>query len=126
MRAKCLEEKTSEEAFDTIVAETLGNLLAEYNDRDSELVAERLENIKSSIQGEIESSVDTLYGGSVAKHTYVDGLSDIDSFIILNKTDLADKKPIHKKIYLCLLMTERSVFNFFISPNMHKFTTELT
>ncbi len=34
-------------------------------------------------------------GGSVAKHTYVDGLSDIDSILILNDTPLAERTPKH-------------------------------
>jgi hypothetical protein len=45
------------------------------------------------MQGAIEGSFDHLYGGSVAKHTYVDGLSDIDSLILINGSDLDGKSP---------------------------------
>jgi predicted nucleotidyltransferase len=34
-----------------------------------------------------------LFGGSVAKHTYVDGLSDIDSLLVINGSDLAEGTP---------------------------------
>ena len=32
-----------------------------------------------------------MFGGSVAKRTYVDGLSDINFLVIINETDLGDK-----------------------------------
>ena len=45
------------------------------NDRDAGAVRIRLEEIKAILGDTIESSVDTMFGGSVAKHTYVDGIS---------------------------------------------------
>jgi len=51
--------------------------------------------------------MDLLFGGSVAKHTYVDGLSDIDSLVILNKTDLADATPNEVKKYFVERLKER-------------------
>jgi hypothetical protein len=57
------------------------------------LVRERLDDLKGALEGTIEGSVDQIFGGSVAKHTYVDGLSDIDSLVIINETDLEDKTP---------------------------------
>ena len=37
--------------------------------------------------------VETLYGGSVSKHTYVDGLSDVDVLVFLNESEVADQGP---------------------------------
>jgi hypothetical protein len=34
-----------------------------------------------------------LLAGSVAKHTYVDGLSDVDALVLLDRTELAGKPP---------------------------------
>ena len=80
--------------FGTQLSGELGELLASVNDRDNALVAARVEEISSCVEDEIEESISVLYGGSVAKHTYVDGLSDIDTLLIFNRTELAGQKPL--------------------------------
>jgi hypothetical protein len=87
------EEETSVAAFEAQLGEILGGLLAGYNGRDTPLIAERLGDIKDHLEGAIEGTTEQRFGGSVAKHTYVDGLSDIDAMLIINDTDLADHEP---------------------------------
>lgn len=87
------EGKAAEAAFDGQLAGTLGELLATVNGRDVELVRERLEVLKSKLSKELDGTFDQFFGGSVAKHTYVDGLSDIDSLVVINDTDLEGKSP---------------------------------
>ncbi|WP_288960304.1 CBASS oligonucleotide cyclase [uncultured Sulfitobacter sp.] len=83
------EDITAIKQFETDLSKLLADYLGSANSRDTELVSERLENIKKTLNQELEETVDTLFGGSVAKHTYVDGLSDIDSLLILNNSELA-------------------------------------
>src|SRR5260221_14015329 len=59
-------------------------LLGAFNGRDVELVHKRLDRIKESLQNELESTFDQIFGGSVAKHTYVDGLRDVGSLLVIN------------------------------------------
>ena len=87
------EDKVSDAVFDTSLSEQLSQLLSVYNSRDNLLVNERLEEIKSQIGDLVESDVKILLGGSVAKHTYVDGFSDIDTLMILNDMDIPIKNP---------------------------------
>lgn len=87
------EDKTIVAAFETELSRTLGELLGEFNGRDAPTVNARLSEIKAAMQGAIEGSFDQLFGGSVAKHTYVDGLSDIDSLMLINDSDLDGKSP---------------------------------
>ena len=87
------EEKTTVAAFEAKPSQTLGKLLGEFNSRDTPTVNERLGEIKAAMRGEIGGSFDQLFGGSVAKHTYVDGLSDIDSLVVINDSDLEGKSP---------------------------------
>jgi predicted nucleotidyltransferase len=87
------EKELSEAAFDGELSHTLGELLVTFNGRDVELVRERLDQAKAALEDELDGSLDQLFGGSVAKHTYVDGLSDIDSLLVINDTDLEDKEP---------------------------------
>ena len=92
-RVREAEEKTKDAAFEAALSGTLDELLREYNARDTGLVRDRLDELKGALEGTIEGSVDQIFGGSVAKHTYVDGLSDIDSLVIINESDLGDKTP---------------------------------
>lgn len=87
------EEKTTDAAFEVAINESLMQLLAEFNDRDRQLVNSRLSAIKELINEEIDDAIDSLFGGSVAKHTYVDGLSDIDSLLIVNGTKYEKSRP---------------------------------
>ncbi len=80
-------------AFEAELSGILSDILSLANSRDAELVKNRLEAIKEILHDSLEATVDTLFGGSVAKHTYVDGLSDIDSLLILNETDLDGATP---------------------------------
>lgn len=85
--------KKSAEEFESQLSGVLSELLSAYNTRDELLVRDRLTQAKEALQDEVEKSIDHLYGGSVAKHTYVDGLSDIDSLLIINGTEFEDLKP---------------------------------
>jgi hypothetical protein len=67
--------------------------LAEINGRDVDLVNERLDEIISALGERLEHVDRLLYGGSVAKHTYVDGLSDVDSLVVLKPGVLDTDTP---------------------------------
>lgn len=90
-----LIHKTKEEAtrkqLDSDVNQYLRGILASYT-RDPQKVNEYLETIADILKGKA-SMEQFLFGGSVAKHTYVDSLSDIDALVILDRTDLAGKSP---------------------------------
>jgi hypothetical protein len=87
------EGKASEAAFDGELAGILGGLLGKINGRDAALVRERLDTLKTNLSQELDGTFDQFFGGSVAKHTYVDGLSDIDSLLVINDSQLGDKNP---------------------------------
>ncbi len=57
--------------------------LATYNDRDTDAVSRRLDQIAAALSDDVEGLDRLMFGGSVAKHTYVDGLSDVDALVIL-------------------------------------------
>ncbi len=87
------EDKTAVAAFETELSGTLGDLLGAYNGRDVETVRERLGSLMEALDGSVEGNFDQLFGGSVAKHTYVDGLSDIDSLVLINDSALEGGTP---------------------------------
>ena len=82
------------------------DLLKDYNNRDTEGASKHIDEIKNALESEY-GTVTLRYGGSLAKHTYVDGLSDIDMLCILNKSDLAGENATQAKEYLAKRLHER-------------------
>ena len=78
--------------LDSDVNKFLGKVLASC-ERDPKNVQQHLEEIADTLKDEAEMEK-FLFGGSVAKHTYVDGLSDIDALVILNQEKLISKSPL--------------------------------
>jgi len=86
-------EKVSEEVSIARANSMLSDALKVYNDRDISAISKSLKLLSDCLNAETEGRVDIRYGGSVSKHTYVDGISDIDTLVILNKSDYASLSP---------------------------------
>ncbi len=52
-----------------------------------------LDEIKDIIVEDTIGTVEMRFGGSVSKHTYVDGLSDVDVLVIIDKSELSESSP---------------------------------
>lgn len=85
-------QEKERERLDGQINDLIKELLARYNDRDTDKVTERLGEIRELL-GESAELDDILYGGSVAKHTAVDGLSDVDALVILDKDRINTDSP---------------------------------
>ncbi len=85
-------KQVSTERLDADVNAYLRAVLATTNQRDAAEVNERLDAIGEALRDQVE--VDRfLMGGSVAKHTFVDGLSDIDALVVLKGKDAKRESP---------------------------------
>jgi len=82
-------EKTRDEAYETEVAKFINEILADYNSRDVEAVRDHLDEIKEMIEEDIGGTTNLLFGGSVRKNTYVEGLSDVDILVTIEKSELS-------------------------------------
>jgi len=80
------ERQINDDAFSAKVADLFSDLLGDYNGRDTALVSRRIDEMLSGLSQIAEGELDLIFGGSVAKRTYVDGLSDIDCLVIVNGT----------------------------------------
>jgi hypothetical protein len=106
-RTREAEEKAKDEEFESAVAGILSAELSEYNDRDVAGTQAVFEAIKRDLQTEVEGTVELLYGGSISKHTYVDGLSDVDALVLLDQTELKDNSPTELRQVLAQRLQER-------------------
>lgn len=93
------EKKTLDDYFDTDVTNLIRQVLATANDRDTYSVQNHLNTIEAALHSDVDGFIDLRYAGSVSKHTYVDGLSDIDTLAIINKSDLVNYSPDAVKQY---------------------------
>lgn len=107
---KKIEESQNEERkeeFNRSVESVLNTLLTKFNSRDIEAIEKHIEEIKKGLNKEIDGTLDINYGGSVSKSTYVEGLSDIDSLVLLNDTSLEKQSPQAVRDYLFEKLKER-------------------
>jgi hypothetical protein len=91
---RALENAIDDAAYESQVGQLLTTILANANDRNVELIQTHLANIERIIAQEVDGFVDLLVGGSVAKKTYVAGVSDVDALVVLNDSELAAMTPL--------------------------------
>lgn len=71
----------------------LEDLLKEYNSRDVEAIRTHLNEIEKVLGREIEGLDRILFGGSISKHTFIEGTSDVDALVILDNAIHKDATP---------------------------------
>lgn len=79
-----VEEELQRQERQVEINQFLAEQLATFNDRDTELTRERLDSVQDALGDDAVDVDRLLFGGSVAKHTYVDGLSDVDALVVVN------------------------------------------
>ena len=67
-------------------------LLVEYNHRNTRAITRHLESLSGFLRQD-GNHVQTMYGGSVQRGTYVTGLSDVDVLLIVNQSSLVNRPP---------------------------------
>lgn len=90
-----LEKRISidRERYEANVNEMLKEFSAELGVRDSESIHRHVETIRNKLDQELAETVEIQFGGSLSKHTYVDGISDVDALILLKRDDVEDRTP---------------------------------
>jgi len=93
--------------FENNVNELISDTLKSANNRDTEAVNTHLDTIIGALNKEIDGNIETVFGGSVSKHTYVDGISDVDVLVVLNDSELSDKSPSEVNSYFVERLEQR-------------------
>ena len=69
------------------------NLLVQYKRRNGKGVTRHLNGLCNILSHDDDHVVQTKFGGSVQKGTFVSGLSDVDVLLIVNQSTLKNKPP---------------------------------
>ena len=95
--AKALEEQArrrlEQSRLDAAVNSMLQQELTDINDRDTDLTNQRLQAIEEVLGERLGEVERLLFGGSVAKHTFVNGLSDIDALVEIAEQGASERSP---------------------------------
>ena len=68
-------------------------LLVRYNNRNTQAVTRHLESLCNILRQEGNHVLQTMFGGSVRRRTYVNGLSDVDVLLVVNQSSLVNQPP---------------------------------
>ncbi len=101
------KDKTKLKQFESEVESEIQDSLSDINSRDSSKTNARLQEINKLLEGDIDGVLNINFGGSIAKHTYVDGMSDVDCLVFLNDSELSDKNPEEVREYFSSLLKKR-------------------
>ena len=123
-RSREAHDTADQAAFESDINSFFEEKLKEYNSRDANLVRSRLEEILGVLGEKVEDSLQTLFGGSVAKHTYVDGLSDVDTLLVVDEDKLGAQAP--KEILSKLESAAKQLENEGRVESVHAGTLALT
>lgn len=90
---KKIKKDQERKSFYPELNELLSKKLSNFNSRDTEQINQHLDTILKALESEIEGPLKLIFGGSIKKYTYVNGLSDVDMLVVLNNSELANKNP---------------------------------
>jgi hypothetical protein len=84
-------EKRSE--YEAEINNYLEDVVRDFSERDTEKIGAHLETLRQALEKDAETPIELRYGGSIKKHTYVDGLSDVDAIVPINGSGLEFRTP---------------------------------
>ena len=71
----------------------LRDLLRDYNSRDTEGINRHIRVLRDALEQTNYDVLPTRFGGSLSRHTYVDGLSDVDVLARINDSTFSGQTP---------------------------------
>ena len=71
----------------------LRDKLRDYNDRDTDAINRHIRGLSDALELTDDDVLPIRFGGSVSRHTYVDGMSDVDVLLMLDYSSLSGQAP---------------------------------
>ncbi len=89
------------------INEFLENLLKNFNNRDSETIQRHLREIERVLGKNIDGLDKILFGGSISKKTFIEGTSDVDALVFLDKSLYKNASPKELQNTFYQMLTKR-------------------
>lgn len=102
-----LLEENKKNKNENEINQFLQSLLSELNNRDTQQVHQHLKTLIDAIKKDLDGTLSLLFGGSVSKSTYAQGLSDIDILVNVNSSVLNQSTPEEVLNYFVRRIKER-------------------
>ena len=93
-------------------------LLVRHNRRNTRAVMRHLESLCGFLRQQGNRTVQTMFGGSVRRRTYVTGLGDVDVLLIVNLSSLVNQPPSEVIAYVRETIQDRLRQNTVIEGNI--------
>lgn len=106
-KIKQANDQTEYQQYETEVNGILNRVLAISNDRDNATISGYITSVRTALEKEIDGTVSTMFGGSLSRNTHINGMSDVDTLVILNDNELASGSPDEALDYFCDRLKER-------------------
>lgn len=104
---KSTVDEAQQASYQADVNSYFQDLLSDFNNRKVDEINTHLQTIKDALTKENIGSINLVYGGSIKKHTYIDGLSDVDVLATIDNTALANASPRQVLEYFAEKLRER-------------------
>ena len=104
---KSTVDEAKQASYQANVNSYFQDLLSDFNNRKVDEINTHLQTIEDALTKENIGSINLVFGGSIKKHTYVDGLSDVDVLATIDNTALADASPRQVLDYFAGKLRER-------------------
>ena len=87
------DRRRRQPASDDQINGWLRDWLRDYNDRDTEAINRHIQVLRVALEQTNYDVLPTRFGGSLSRHTYVDGLSDVDVLARINDSTYSGQSP---------------------------------
>jgi hypothetical protein len=78
------------EHYEALTNDFLKAVGTDIGGRNDEAIHRHIEVLRTSLQSDIAGFIEVQFGGSLRKHTYVDGVSDVDALVLLDRSATQD------------------------------------
>jgi hypothetical protein len=76
------------EKYEANTNELLKEVSSEVGNRDDAAIHRHIEVLKEKLRNDLADTIEVDFGGSIRKHTYVSGISDVDALVLLSREEV--------------------------------------
>jgi len=101
------ETEAAKQTYESWVNNFLEQCLGNFNNPDTTSINKHIDSIRKTLASDIDGVISMRFGGSLAKQTHINGLSDVDTLVLINNTELVNDSPAQILDYFHKILTEK-------------------